>query len=421
MTIGADYFYFSNDIRYTIYEIQYKKGKHKMQNLLGPTWIEINLDAVANNVKNIKELIGEKKELMAVVKGNAYGHDVLEVIPVVLNNGATRLAVARLEEGIFLRKASIDVPILILGLTLKQQAELLVSYNITPTVCKYETIEKLSKFAVKEDKTVKVHIKVDTGMGRIGIFPSHILDFVKKVKVLKNIEIEGIFTHFSVADEKDKTYTEEQFKKFMEVLTILEKEGIKIPVKHVGNSATLLDLPYMWLDLIRPGISIYGLYPSREVQKTVKLIPAHSFKTRIVFLKELPAGEYISYGRTYTTTKRRTKVASLPVGYADGYNRLLSNQGEVLVRGRRFPIIGRICMDQCMIDVTNLPQVKIGDEVVLWGRQGQEEIIVEEIAEKIGTINYEVVHMPDKKRVPKLFIKDGKPWKIKTMLGEKLL
>jgi len=392
-----------------------------MKKLLGPTWIEVNLDAIAQNVRNIKKLIGEKKELMAVVKGNAYGHDVLEVIPVVLNNGTTRLAVARLEEGIFLRKAGINVPILVLGLTLKQQAELLVSHNITPAVCKYETIEKLSKFAVKEGKTVKVHIKVDTGMGRIGIFPNHILDFVKKVKALKNIEIEGIFTHFSVADEKDKTYTEEQFKKFIEVLTILEKEGIKIPVKHVGNSATLLDLPYMWLDLVRPGISIYGLYPSREVQKTVKLIPAHSFKTRIVFLKELPVGECISYGRIYTTTKRRTKVASLPVGYADGYNRLLSNQGEVLVRGRRFPVIGRVCMDQCMIDVTNLTQVKIGDEVVLWGRQGEEEITVEEIAEKIGTINYEIVHMPDKKRVPKLFIKDGKPWKIKTMLGEKLL
>lgn len=392
-----------------------------MKYSLGPTRIEINLDAIANNVKNIKELIGEKKELMSVVKGNAYGHDVLEVISVVLNNGATRLAVARLEEGIFLRKAGITVPILILGLTLKQQAELLVSYNITPAVCEYGMIEKLSESAIKKDKVVKVHLKIDTGMGRIGIFSHDILRFIKKIRTLKNVEIEGIFTHFSVADEKNKTYTEEQFKKFMEVLTLLEKEEIKIPIKHVGNSATLLDLPHMWLNLVRPGISIYGLYPSTEVQKTVKLIPAHSFKTRIVFLKELSAGEYISYGRTYTTIKKRTKVASLPVGYADGYNRLLSNQGHVLVRGKRVSVIGRICMDQTMIDVTDLPQVEVGDEVVLWGRQGQEEITVEEIAEKIGTINYEIVHMPDKKRVPKLFIKEGKPWKIKTMLGEKLL
>ena len=392
-----------------------------MQKLLGPTWVEINLDAIANNVKNIKKLIGKKKELMAVVKGNAYGHDILEIASVVLNNGATRLAVARLEEGIFLRKSGITVPILVLGLTLKQQVEPLVSYNITPTVSEYEMIEKLSDSAFKEDKIVKVHLKVDTGMGRIGIPPNHVLNFIKKVKVLKNVEIEGIFTHFSVADEKDKSYTEAQFKKFVEVLNILEKEGIRIPVKHVGNSATLLDLPHMWLDMVRPGISLYGLYPSEDVQKTIKLTPAYSFKTRIVFLKELLQGEDVGYGRTYTTKKKRTVVASLPVGYADGYNRLLSNKGEVLVKGKRFPIIGRICMDQCIIDVTDLSQVKIGDEVVLWGKQGHEEITIEEIAGKIGTINYEIVHIPDKKRVPKLFIKNGRPWKVKTMLGKKLL
>jgi len=391
-----------------------------MQKLLGLTWTEVNLDAIAQNVKNIKKLIGEKKELMAVVKGNAYGHDILEVSPVVLENGATRLAVARLEEAIFLRKAGITVPILVLGLPLKQQAEFLVSYDITPAVCEFEMIEKLSELAVQMNKRTKIHLKVDTGMGRIGIFPYDVLRFIKRIKALKNVEIEGIFTHFSVADEKDKVYTEEQFRKFIEILTILEKEGIKIPIKHVGNSAALLDLPHMWLDMVRPGIAIYGLYPSKEVKKTINLIPAQQFKTKIVFIKELPLGESISYGRTYIT-KRRMRVASLPVGYADGYNRLLSNQGEVLVRGQRVPIIGRVCMDQCMIDVTNLTQVEIGDEVVLWGRQGEEMITVEEIAQKIRTINYEIVHMPDKKRVPKLFIRDGKPWKIKTMLGERLL
>ena len=391
-----------------------------MQKLLGLTWTEVNLDAIAQNVKNIKKLIGKKKELMAVVKGNAYGHDILEISSVVLENGATRLAVARLEEAIFLRKAGITVPILVLGLTLKPQAESLVSYDITPTVCEFEMIEKLSESAVQMNKMTKIHLKVDTGMGRIGIFPDDVLRFIKRIKTLKNVEIEGIFTHFSVADEKDKFYTEEQFRKFIEILTILEKEGIKIPIKHVGNSATLLDLPHMWLDMVRPGIAIYGLYPSKEVKKTINLIPAQQFKTKIVFIKELPRGESISYGRIYIT-KRRMRVASLPVGYADGYNRLLSNQGEVLVRGQRVPIIGRVCMDQCMIDVTNLTQVEIGDEVVLWGRQGEEMITVEEIAQKIRTINYEIVHLPDKKRVAKLFIKDGKPWKIKTMLGERLL
>jgi len=391
-----------------------------MKRLLGPTWVEINLDAIAKNVRNIKKLIGEKKELMAVVKGNAYGHDVLEVSSVVLDNGANRLAVARLEEGILLREAGITVPILVLGLTLKEQAELLVLYDITPAVSEYEMLEKLSKSAIKMNKIAKIHLKVDTGMGRIGIFPQEVLGFIKKVKSLKNVEIEGIFTHFSVADEKDKAYTENQFKKFNKVLIDIKREGINISIKHVGNSATLLDLPHMWLDMLRPGISIYGLYPSPEVKKTIDLIPAQEFKTRIIFLKELPAGESIGYGRTYIT-KRRTLVASLPVGYADGYNRLLSNQGEVLVRGNRVPIIGRICMDQCMIDVTKLPQVEAGDEVVLWGKQGDEVISVEEIAQKIGTINYEIVHMPDKKRVPKLFIKNGKPWKVKTMLEERFL
>jgi len=391
-----------------------------MQKLLGLTWTEVNLDVIAQNVKNIRKLIGKKREFMAVVKGNAYGQDILEVSPVVLENGATRLAVARLEEGIILRKAGITVPILVLGLTLKQQAEFLVSYNITPAVCEFEMIEKLSESAVQMNKMTKIHLKVDTGMGRIGIFPYNVLRFIKRIKALKNVEIEGIFTHFSVADEKDKFYTEEQFRKFIEILTILEKEGISIPIKHVGNSATLLDLPHMWLDMVRPGIAIYGLYPSKEVKKTINLIPTQQFKTKIVFIKELPRGESISYGRTYVT-KRRIRVASLPVGYADGYNRLLSNQGEVLVRGQRVPIIGRVCMDQCMIDVTTLTQVEIGDEVVLWGRQGEEIITVEEIAQKIRTINYEIVHMPDKKRVPKLFIKDGKPWKVKTMLEERLL
>ena len=257
-------------------------------------------------------------------------------------------------------------------------------------------------------------------MGRLGIQQDKIIDFAKRIITLKNIEIEAIFTHFAIADEKDKTYTEYQFKKFTEVLNNLKKEGIRIPLRHVGNSATVLDLLHMWLDMLRPGIIIYGLYPSKEVKKTIKLIPVQQFRTRIVFIKELSFGESISYGRTYVTATK-TIVATLPVGYADGYSRLLSNQGEVLVRGRRFPIIGRVCMDQCIIDVTNLPQAEIVDEVVLWGSQGEEMITVEEIAEKIKTINYEVVQMPDKKRVPKVFFKNGKPWKIKSMFGEVLL
>lgn len=389
--------------------------------LLGSTWLEIDLDAIAKNTRNIKKLIGKNKELMAVVKGNAYGHDVLEIVPIFLKNGATRLAVARLEEGIFLRKAGIDVPILVLGATLKEEAETALMHDITTSVCNISFIKKMNELSLKLKKKAKIHLKIDTGMGRLGVKPEKAVDFIKKVLTFDHIIIEGIFTHFSVADEKDKKYTEEQFRKFSEILKILEKEKIRIPLKHVSNSATLLDLEHMWLDVVRPGIALYGLYPSKEVKKVIKLIPAQRFKTRITFLKELPAEKSISYGRTYTTYKKNTIIASLPIGYADGYSRLLSNKGEVLVRGRRMPIIGRICMDQCMIDVTDLPLVKIGDEVVLWGKQGNERITVEEIADKLNTINYEITHLPDKKRVSKLFIKNGKPYKVKSMLGEELI
>ena len=389
--------------------------------LLGSTWLEIDLDAIAKNTRNIKKLIGKNKELMAVVKGNAYGHDVLEIVPIFLKNGATRLAVARLEEGIFLRKAGIDVPILVLSATLKEEAETALMHDITTSACNISFIKKMNELSLKLKKKAKIHLKIDTGMGRLGVKPEKAVDFIKKVLTFDHIIIEGIFTHFSVADEKDKKYTEEQFRKFSEILKILEKEKIRIPLKHVSNSATLLDLKHMWLDMVRPGIALYGLYPSKEVKKVIKLIPAQRFKTRIAFLKELPAEKSISYGRTYTTYKKNTIIASLPIGYADGYSRLLSNKGEVLVRGERMPIIGRICMDQCMIDVTDLPLVKIGDEVVLWGKQGNERITVEEIADKLNTINYEITHLPDKKRVSKLFIKNGKPYKVKSMLGEELI
>ena len=389
--------------------------------LLGSTWLEIDLDAIAKNTRNIKKLIGQNKELMAVVKGNAYGHDVLEIVPIFLKNGATRLAVARLEEGIFLRKAGIDVPILVLSATLKEEAETALMHDITTSACNISFIKKMNELSLKLKKKAKIHLKIDTGMGRLGVKPEKAVDFIKKVLTFDHIIIEGIFTHFSVADEKDKKYTEEQFRKFSEILKILEKEKIRIPLKHVSNSATLLDLEHMWLDVVRPGIALYGLYPSKEVKKVIKLIPAQRFKTRIAFLKELPAEKSISYGRTYTTYKKNTIIASLPIGYADGYSRLLSNKGEVLVRGERMPIIGRICMDQCMIDVTDLPLVKIGDEVVLWGKQGNERITVEEIADKLNTINYEITHLPDKKRVSKLFIKNGKPYKVKSMLGEELI
>jgi alanine racemase len=232
---------------------------------------------------------------------------------------------------------------------------------------------------------------------------------------MKGIQIEGIFTHFAVADEKDKSYTEEQFAKFTAVLNALEKKRIKIPLRHTANSATILALPHMYLDMIRPGLSIYGLYPSSEVKRVIKLKPALKLKTRIIYLKRLPASKSIGYGRTHTTTSE-TLVATLPVGYADGYPRLLSNNSEVLIRGSKAPVIGRIAMDQTMIDVTHIPGVGIGEEVTLWGNEA-----IDETARRVGTIVDEVLCMADRKRVTKLFMKDGKPYKIKSMLGERLL
>lgn len=385
-----------------------------MQNL-GLIWTEIDLDAIVGNIKAIRKLVGEKVKIMGVVKANAYGHDALEVAPLLLQNGASFLAVARLDEGVELRKANIKAPILILGLTLKEEMPSLLLYDLTPTVCDMERVVFLSQLAIKENKVAKVHIKVDTGLGRIGVLLENALDFVQRVQGMKNIQIEGIFTHFAVADEKNKSYTEEQFAKFTAVLNALEKKRIKIPLRHTANSPAILDLPHVFLDMVRPGLSIYGLYPSSEIKRVIKLKPALKLKTRIVYLKRLPAGESIGYGRTYTTTFE-TLVATLPVGYADGYPRLLSNNSEVSIRGSKSPVIGRIAMDQTMVDVTHIPGVEIGEEVTLWGNQA-----IEETAGRVGTIVDEVLCMADKKRVPKLFIKDGKPYKIKSMLGERLL
>jgi len=385
-----------------------------MQNL-GLIWTEIDLDAIVGNIKAIRKLVGEKVKIMGVVKANTYGHDALEVAPLLLQNGASFLAVARLDEGVELRKANIKAPILILGLTLKEEMPSLLLYDLTPTVCDMERVVFLSQLAIKENKVAKVHIKVDTGLGRIGVLLENALDFVQRVQGMKNIQIEGIFTHFAVADEKDKSYTEEQFAKFTAVLNALEKKGLKIPLKHTANSPAILDLPHVFLDMVRPGLSIYGLYPSSEIKRVIKLKPALKLKTKIVYLKRLPAGESIGYGRTYTTTFE-TLVATLPVGYADGYPRLLSNNSEVSIRGSKSPVIGRIAMDQTMVDVTHIPGVEIGEEVTLWGNQA-----IEETAGRVGTIVDEVLCMADKKRVPKLFMKDGKPYKIKSMLGERLL
>lgn len=369
-----------------------------------PVWAEIDLSALAHNVRGIRRITSPRAKVMAIVKANGYGHGAVEVAGVALANGADRLGIAILSEGVALRKAGFGVPILILGYTPPEQAVDVVKYNLTQTVFSYELAEALSWAAVQQRKTAKVHIKVDTGMGRIGLVTRErdTVTEILRIAKLPNLELEGMYTHFAVSDCQDKTYTWEQFNQFRELSRELEKKGLHIPLKHVANSGAIIELSQTHLDLVRPGIILYGLYPSNEVdKKRLDLRPAMSLKARIAMVKTVPPGTSISYGCTFTTQQKEV-IASLPLGYADGYTRLLSNKAEVLINGQRAPLVGRVCMDQCMVKVTHIPDVQPGDEAVLFGQQAGAKLPVEELAEKIGTINYEVVCMVSA-RVPRLY------------------
>ncbi|MFW5787472.1 MAG: alanine racemase [Halanaerobiales bacterium] len=369
--------------------------------LTRPVWAEIKLSNIAYNIKQVRKSVSQETKIMSVVKADAYGHGAIPVARKALQAGADRLAVAVPEEGAELRRAGFEVPIQVFGELLSGQMQLVVEYDLVPTVCKIETVKRLNKLAEKKRKKQKVQIIIDTGMGRIGVFPDNAVNFIKKISALENIEIEGIMTHFAKADEKDKSYTENQWEKFTSIINVLESKGIHIPLKQAANSATIIDMPEKSLDIVRPGIMMYGMRPSKEVDQNLSLKPALSWKSKVVYLKELPAGHGISYGATYVTEERR-KIATIPLGYADGYFRLLSNKADVLIKGQRAPIRGRVCMDQFMVDVTDIPDVKIGDEVVLIGSQGDKEITAMELADLIGTINYEIT-CSISKRVPRIY------------------
>jgi len=370
------------------------------------TWAEIDLDAIAHNVRAIQAHVGPDAAIIAVVKANAYGHGAVPVAQTVLENGATRLAVARLEEGIQLRQAGITAPILVMGYTLPAQASALVRWDLTPTVNTLEGAQALSAAAEATGRRRAVHVKVDTGMGRYGLLPGEVVDFVRALAALPGLTLEGLYTHFAVADLADKSYTHRQFNRFLEVVQAVEAAGFSIPLKHAANSAATLDLPETHLDAVRPGLILYGMRPSDEVEPAIPLRPALTLKSHVARLRTLPSGSSISYGRTYITT-RPTPVALVPVGYGDGYHRLASNRGAVLIGGRRAPIVGRVCMDQFVVDVSDIPGVAQGDEVVLIGRQGDEVITAEEVAGWVETINYEVTTslLP---RVARRYVKGGR-------------
>ena len=368
----------------------------------------IDLDAIAYNMTNIKSKVGKETGIIGIIKADAYGHGSVEISKVILENGADWLAVAVVDEGINLRKNGIAASILLLGYTPELRLEDVVNNGFIQTVYTYKTAKKLSDVAVRLGKTAVIHIKIDTGMGRIGYRVNEAsADEIVKISELPNIEVNGMFTHFSTADEKDKDYTLNQYKKFVQMDALLRERGLEIPIKHAANSAAIMDFDNMMFNMVRPGIILYGAYPSEEVDKdNLSIKPAMSVKTHVSYVKEVNEGDYISYGRKYQAVGKRI-IATIPVGYADGFIRAYSNGGKVLIKGECAPIVGRICMDQFMVDVTDIKDVQINDEVVLIGKQGNKEITVDFIASILDTINYEVFCTLSK-RVPRQYIQNGK-------------
>lgn len=365
----------------------------------------IDLDAVTWNLENMKKNISEDTKIIAVLKADAYGHGAvpiaqhIESLPYIWG-----MAVACVEEGMELREAGIKKPILILGYTFAEDYPTIIEHDMRPAVFTLEMAQHLSDAAVKMNQTAKIHIKIDTGMGRIGYRDiEEAVPEILKISKLPHIEIEGIFTHFARADESETTPAYIQLEKFQKFISRLEKEGLSIPMKHCSNSAGIIRMKEANMDAVRAGIILYGLYPSDEVEKEpVALRPVMELKTHISYLKTVKKGTAISYGGTFVTQKE-TKVATIPVGYADGYCRGLSNKGYVLIHGKKAPILGRVCMDQFMVDVTEINDAKILDEVTLLGRDGKEKITLEELGDLSGRFNYEFACCISK-RVPRVYL-----------------
>lgn len=369
------------------------------------TYAEVDLGAIAHNIRAVQNHIGPDVILIAVLKANAYGHGALMVAQTALQQGVQRLGVARPDEGAYLRANGVRVPILVMNYTSGRDLKTALDHDLLLSVTEDHIAEQLSALAEARGRPALVHVKVDTGMGRFGLLPDEVLPFIERLARLPGLAVEGIYSHFAVSDLADKSYTHQQFATFQQVLAALEAAGHYIPIRHIANSGATLDLPETHLDAVRVGIALYGMPPSSEVAPTVPLHPALSLKSRVARVRTLPAGSSISYGRTYITS-RPTPVALVPVGYGDGYHRSLSNRGAVLINGRRAPIVGRVCMDQFVVDVSEAGDVRVDDEVVLLGCQGDASITAEEIATWAETINYEVTTglLP---RVPRLYTGDA--------------
>lgn len=364
-----------------------------------PTWADIDLGNLAHNYRQLRRCLDPKTEMMVTVKADAYGHGLIPVSRKLIDCGVDFLGVASIDEGIKLREAGITSPILVLGMVLKGDIDPLFEYDLATAVCEMQLAKALNAKARSLKKKINIHVKVDTGMGRIGVKHEDALGLVREIAKLSNLFIEGIFTHFAFAD-MNKKFTLYQLRLFERLVKDLNNSGIRIPLVHAANSMGVLDYKHSHFNMVRPGLVIYGIYPKENVK--INLKPVLSLKTRVVFVKKVPAGVGISYGHEYTTPKSTT-IVTLPIGYGDGYPRNLSNRAPVLIKGKRFKICGRICMDQIMVDVGRL-NVKVEDEVVLIGSQKKGRITAEELAQLSATIPYEIVCGLGS-RIPRVYLK----------------
>ncbi len=385
-----------------------------------PTWLEIDLDCIAHNIQQFQQLLGSGVKIAAVVKADGYGHGAVEVSRAAVAAGVYCLAVAFLEEGVELRQAGVENPILLLGYTDPAQVPALCRHRLIPSVFDLNVARKMSAEVGKLERELPIHVKVDTGMSRLGVGPREAAEFINEIFRMPGLKLEGVYTHLAAADEENNKYTGNQLLQFNQVIESCRNLGV-FPLYHAANSAAASAYPESRFGMVRLGISLYGYYPSPLLRdkKYVSLKPALSFKSRVVYLKEVPPGTAISYGCTHITSSRSV-IATVPVGYGDGYRWNLSNRAWVLVRQQRVPVIGRVCMDHLMLDVTGVKGARVGDEVVIYGRQGPEEITVEEVAGCLGTVNYELL-CAISRRVPRLYLRKGKPAAIRGSLDLKIV
>ena len=372
-------------------------------------YAKIDLDAIAYNMEQMKQNIRPETKVMAVIKADGYGHGAVQIAEMMERwNYIWGFAVATLDEAVVLRTEGIQKPILVLGCVFPDQYMEMLKHEIRMNIYTEEMAESISRMAAREGKTAYMHIKLDTGMSRLGFgINEQSVETIKRISKMPNVNMEGIFTHFTKADEKDKSFTKKQIQEFVWMTERLKEKNVRFAYEHCSNSAGIIDVPEANFDIVRAGISTYGLYPSEEVDKTnVKLKPALALKSHVAFVKEIESGTPVSYGGTFVA-KEKMKIATIPVGYADGYPRSLSNKGYVLIRGKKAPILGRVCMDQFMVDVTQIEGVSFGDKVTMIGKDGNENVPVEVLSELSGRFNYEFV-CDLGKRIPRVYVRDGK-------------